>query len=156
MSLPQPHAASYRDPSGFIFQKDGIIYRQINKVFKDDFDLFVSSGCYKHLSDKNLLIHHEEIKENLTGSENRHTILKPEQLEYISYPYEWSFDMLKDAALLTLQLAKESTRFGMILKDATAFNVQWHKGRMIFIDSLSFERYDESKPWIAYRQFCEC
>src|SRR5436190_1627692 len=64
--------------------------------------------------------------------------------------------MLKDAALLTLQLMKESIAFGMTLKDATPYNVQWHNGRMTFIDTLSFEKYDETKPWIAYRQFCEC
>ena len=63
--------------------------------------------------------------------------------------------MLKDAALLTLQLAKASTTFGLILKDATPFNIQWLDGKPVFIDTLSFERYDASKPWIAYRQFCE-
>jgi hypothetical protein len=45
--------------------------------------------------------------------------------------------------------------FQMILKDATPYNIQWHNGKLKFIDSLSFERYDESQPWIAYRQFCE-
>jgi hypothetical protein len=68
---------------------------------------------------------------------------------------EWSFDMLKDAALLTLRLAKESIQFGLSLKDATPHNIQWHKGKLIFIDSLSFEKYNEKNPWIAYRQFCE-
>jgi hypothetical protein len=63
--------------------------------------------------------------------------------------------MLKEAALLTLEIAKEAMSKGMMLKDASAYNVQWHKGKMVFIDSLSFESYDPSKPWIAYRQFCE-
>jgi hypothetical protein len=63
--------------------------------------------------------------------------------------------MLKDAALLTLQLARECTQFGIILKDATPFNIQWQDGKPVFIDTLSFERYDASQPWIAYRQFCE-
>jgi hypothetical protein len=156
MPAAQPHPASYRDPSGFIFEKDGIFYRQVNTVFKEHFEFFLSSGCYKHLTEKKLLISHDEIKENLSGGENWFTTLKPEQLQYISYPYEWSFDMLKDAALLTLQLMKESISFGLILKDATSYNIQWHSGRMIFIDTLSFEKYDETKPWIAYRQFCEC
>jgi hypothetical protein len=57
--------------------------------------------------------------------------------------------------LLTLRIAKESLQFGVMLKDASAFNVQWHKGKMIFIDTLSFEKYDETRPWVAYRQFCE-
>lgn len=156
MPAAQPHPASYRDPSGFIFEKDGIFYRQVNTVFKEDFEFFISSGCYKHLAEKKLLISHDEVKENLSGADNWLITLKPQQLDYISYPYEWSFDMLKDAALLTLQLMKESISFGLILKDATPYNIQWHKGRMTFIDTLSFEKYDETKPWIAYRQFCEC
>jgi hypothetical protein len=81
--------------------------------------------------------------------------LKPEKIEFISYPWEWSFDMLKDAALLTLRLAKESVAAGMVLKDATPYNIQWHKGNFIFIDTLSFEKYNPEEPWIAYRQFCE-
>ncbi|HWJ03677.1 MAG TPA: SAM-dependent methyltransferase, partial [Verrucomicrobiae bacterium] len=86
---------------------------------------------------------------------NWYTTLKPEQLEFTSYPYEWCFDQLKEAALLTLQLAQKGIARNMILKDATPFNIQLHKGRLVFIDSLSFEAYDDQKPWVAYRQFCE-
>lgn len=64
--------------------------------------------------------------------------------------------MLKDAALLTLRLVRKAMEKGMILKDATPFNVQFRKGTPVFIDSLSFENYDPSSPWVAYRQFCEC
>ncbi|HUR65655.1 MAG TPA: hypothetical protein VMZ03_04835 [Chitinophagaceae bacterium] len=149
------HPSSYRDPSGFMFVKDGILYRQVNKVFAGDFDLFLNSGLYKKLIEQKLLIPHEQTDQNLTGSGEWHTTLKPEPVEFISYPYEWSFDMLKDAALLTLRLAKESIAFGSILKDATAYNIQWHKGSLIFIDTLSFEKYNEDEPWVAYRQFCE-
>ena len=150
------HPSSYRDPSGFIFEKNGIVYRQVNKVFKEHFDFFITSGCYEKLVKKGLLIPHETIKENLTGDEQYYATIKPEKISFISYPYEWCFSMLKDAALLTLSLLKEALASGMILKDATPYNIQWHNGKLIFIDSLSFEKYDEKKPWIAYRQFCEC
>jgi 2-polyprenyl-3-methyl-5-hydroxy-6-metoxy-1,4-benzoquinol methylase len=105
--------------------------------------------------DRGLLISHKTIHENLTGSDDWFQTLEPEKIDFISYPYEWCFDMLKDAALVTLQAAQEAMKFGMMLKDASSYNVQWHKGKMIFIDTLSFEKYDEAKPWIAYRQFCE-
>jgi hypothetical protein len=149
------HSSSFRDPSGFIFEKDNILYRQVNKVFKDDFDLFISSGFYEKLVKQQLLIPHTRINENLAGSDDWYATLKPEKIEFISYPWEWSFDMLKDAALLTLHLAKEAVASGMVLKDATPYNIQWHKGRLIFIDTLSFEKYNPEEPWIAYRQFCE-
>lgn len=150
------HPSSYRDPSGFIFEKETVLYRQVNKNFKEDFDFFISSGCYDNLVKKGLLIPHEIINENLTGNDDYYKTLRPEAVPFISYPYEWSFDMLKDAALLTLQLLKETVSYGLILKDATPYNIQWHKGKLIFIDSLSFEKYNEKEPWIAYRQFCEC
>jgi hypothetical protein len=148
------HPSSYRDPSGFIFEKEGTLYRQVNISFKEQFDHFIQSGCYKHLTERGLLIAHEQLHQNLTGDANYYTTLKPEVVPFISYPYEWSFDMLKDAALLTLQLVRESLQFGIILKDATPYNIQWFRGRLIFIDTLSFEKYEE-RPWIAYRQFCE-
>ncbi|MEI9943092.1 MAG: hypothetical protein WDN26_02635 [Chitinophagaceae bacterium] len=155
MTLPViPHPSSYRDPSGFIFEKEGMLYRQVNISFKEHFDYFIQSGCYKSLTEKGLVISHEVINDNLTGRNNSYTTLKPEKIPFISYSSEWSFDMLKDAALLTLRLVKEALQFNMVLKDATPYNIQWHKGKLIFIDTLSFEKYEET-PWIAYRQFCE-
>ncbi|MGN6166210.1 MAG: hypothetical protein ACTHOF_16875 [Flavisolibacter sp.] len=155
MPFTVKHSSSYRDPSGFLFYKDALLYRQVNIVFKDDFDHFISSGLYQHLVDKNVLIPHKKIEENFTGSTDWYQTIEPEKVPFISYPYEWCFDMLKDAALVTLQAAQEAMNYGMMLKDASAYNVQWHKSKMVFIDTLSFEKWDESKPWIAYRQFCE-
>jgi ribosomal protein L11 methylase PrmA len=157
------HPSSYRDPSGYIFEKNGALFRQINISFKEHFDHFIQSGCYDQLIKKGLLIPHENVEENLTGSAEFYKTIRPQPIDFISYPYEWSFDMLKDAALLTLQLVKEALQFNMILKDASPYNIQWHKarlndsvgqGKFIFIDTLSFEKYEEV-PWIAYRQFCE-
>jgi hypothetical protein len=148
------HPSSYRDPSGYVFGKDGVFYRQVNLSFKDSFDHFISSGCYDHFAAQGLLIPHETIPGIITGDPLGYTTLKPQPIPFITYPWEWTFGMLKDAALLTLQLARESLHYGMMLKDATPYNVQWYRGRLIFIDTLSFERYSET-PWIAYRQFCE-
>ena len=156
--MPDPvikNPASYRDPSGFVFEKDGLFYRQVNAVYRQHFDHFIDSGCYDHLVKNRLLIPHEVIKENITGSTDYFCTLKPERIHFLSWPYEWSFNMLKDAALLTLRLVKEAIVFGIILKDATPYNIQWHQGRLIFIDTLSFEKYNEDEPWIAYHQFCE-
>lgn len=149
------HLASYRDPSGFVFSYKGEVYRQVNQVYRKDFERFIDSGLYAKLVKDQLLLPHQQLEENLTGGENWYTTLKPEQLHFITYPYEWCFDQLKDAALLTLQLAQIGMAHNMILKDATPFNIQLHKGRLVFIDSLSFEEYDETRPWVAYRQFCE-
>jgi hypothetical protein len=115
------HPSSFRDPSGFIFEKEGVLYRQVNTLFKEEFDHFIKSGCYEELVKKTLLIPHQTINENFTLSKDWYTTLLPEKIDFISYPYEWSFDMLKDAALLTLQLIKETIPFGILLKDATPY-----------------------------------
>src|SRR6186997_2082295 len=113
MSQPiNPLPSSYRDPSGFMFEKEGILYRQINKIFREDFDAFIKSGCYDNLVKKDLLIPHEEVEE-LSTNELAYKIIRPEPVTFISYAYEWSFDMLKDAALLTLQIMRESLAYGM-------------------------------------------
>lgn len=155
------HPASFKDPSGFVFQKNNIFYRQINQSYKDDYDLLMSSGLYNELVNKKYLLSHEEINENFTDLADPIAIgcyktILPEQLSFISYPYEWCFGQLKDAALLTLSIQKLAITHGMVLKDATHFNVQFHKGKPVFIDTLSFENYAPSQPWVAYRQFCEC
>lgn len=82
-------------------------------------------------------------------------ILKPEVMPFISYPYEWSFSQLKDAALTTLEIQKKALDFGMTLKDASAYNIQFLRGRPVLIDTLSFQAYREGLPWVAYRQFCQ-
>ncbi|MGZ3838809.1 MAG: class I SAM-dependent methyltransferase [Flavisolibacter sp.] len=155
MPSTRQHPSSYRDPSGFIFYHGNTLYRQVNAVFKEDFEGFMTGGLYEHLVGKQLLVPHKTIPQNLTGTPEWYQTIEPEYIRYISFPYEWSFDMLKDAALLTLGIAGEAMEFGMMLKDASAYNVQWHRGRMVFIDSLSFEKWDASQPWIAYHQFCE-
>jgi hypothetical protein len=153
--LSKQHPASYRDPSGFIFTYNGEVYRQVNRVYKKDFERFIASGLYEELVKENLLLPHQQFHTNFTGDKNWYITLKPEQLDYVSFPYEWCFDQLKDAALLTIRLAQKGMEHNMILKDATPYNIQLHKGRLVFIDSLSFEEYNEKQPWIAYRQFCE-
>jgi ribosomal protein L11 methylase PrmA len=155
MSKIQKHPSSYRDPSGFVFLHEGRYYRQVNQCFKDDYTLLKGSGLYDRLVKEKKLIPHIELDENFSQSDTWYCTLFPEQITFLSWPYEWCFSQLKDAALLTLDIVKEAMQHGMILKDATPFNIQFKNGRPVFIDTLSFEKYDATQPWIAYRQFTE-
>lgn len=150
------HPSSFKDPAGFIFIAEGIYYRQVNQAGSKDYSLLMSSGLYEKLISKNRLIRHTEIDTIKSDASQWFKTLQPEQLPLISYPYEWSFDQLKDAALLTLTIQKEALNYGMILKDATPFNIQWLNSKAIYIDTLSFEKHKEGEPWVAYKQFCEC
>jgi len=147
--------SSFRDPSGFIFYRKGQLYRQINWCYKKDYDFFKSAGLYDRLTQSGLLIKHEEVKVEPAEAKTAYKIIKPQLLPFLSYPYEWCFSQLKDAALLTLNIQKIALQYGMSLKDASAYNVQFLEGRPVFIDTLSFEKYTEGKPWVAYRQFCQ-
>lgn len=146
---------SFRDPSGFLFNKDGKVYRQISLSYKENYDLLMSSGLYESLVTTDLLIPHAEVDITQELSGKAYKIIQPELIPFVSYPYEWSFSQLKHAALTTLEIQKKSLHFGMSMKDSSAYNIQFRKGAPVLIDSLSFEKYREGKPWVAYRQFCQ-
>ena len=147
-------SSSFRDPSGFVFKENNSIYRTINNSYKKDYLNLIESGLYKNLVEKKLLIKHEELNKKVDNS-CIFKIIKPIKIPFISYPYEWSFSQLKDAALLTLQIQKLALDHDMVLKDSNAYNVQFLNGKPIFIDTLSFEIYKEGSPWQAYKQFCQ-
>ena len=147
--------ASFRDPSGFVFTSNGRPYRQVNRVFAEQFEACTSSGLYEGLATDGLLVAHTHEDLSLAQTPEAHAVLAPAIVPFISYPYEWSFGELKDAALLTLDVQLRALERGFVLRDASAYNVQFVDGRPIFIDTLSFERYEDGQPWVAYRQFCQ-
>jgi hypothetical protein len=148
-------SSSFRDPSGFVFVREGQLYRQVNESFAEQYDLLMESGLYAGLVDDGLLIPHEEVDVRLAPRTGAHRVLKPQVVPFISYPYEWCFGQLKDAALATLRVQARAIEFGMSLRDASAYNIQFVDGRPVLIDTLSFERLREGEPWVAYRQFCQ-
>ncbi len=149
------HSSSFRDPNGFLYYRDGILYRQINGGYREEYGLLMRSGLYNDLSHEGLLVRHEEADDSLALTDGAFKVIRPELVPFVSYPYEWCFSQLKQAALLTLAIQKKALEAGMSLKDATAYNVQFIGFKPIFIDTLSFERYEEGRPWVAYRQFCQ-
>jgi hypothetical protein len=147
--------SSFRDPSGFLFQDQGELFRQINQSYASHYDQLMKSGLYDALADDGLLIPHEEVSKVRKPSEGGYKVIRPEPLDFISYPYEWSFSQLKDAALTTFQIQRRALEFGMSLKDSSAYNIQFYRGRPLLIDTLSFEPLIEGRPWVAYRQYCQ-
>lgn len=145
---------SFRDPAGFVFESDGVLYREVDRSFADTWDAVAGSGLFEALQAEGLLVGHEVVDASV-GSERAHVVVRPERVPVISFPYEWCPGQLRDAALLTLKVQAVALEHGMILRDASAFNVQLRRGRPVFIDTLSFEPWEEGTPWVAYGQFCE-
>ncbi len=148
-------SSSFRDPSGFLFSREGIVYRQVNYKYARNFNHLVDSGLFAILVDEGLLISHEEVEIEAPDPINAYKVILPQQISFISYPYEWCFSQLKDAALATLKIQKHALDFGMTLKDSNAYNIQFVEGKPVLIDTLSFDDYREGQPWDAYRQFCQ-
>jgi hypothetical protein len=147
--------ASFRDPNGFLFTREGELFRQVNLRYQPDYDLLMQSGLYERLVSRKLLVEHDEVNEAAIDPNLAYKIIQPEQVAFISYPYEWCFSQMKDAALATLKIQKIALKHGMSLKDASAYNIQFHHGAPTLIDTLSIEIYKEGEPWVAYRQFCQ-
>lgn len=115
----------------------------------------MESGLYEKLVKNRLLVPHSEVDTPPADPSVSLKVIRPERIPFISYPYEWSFSQLKDAALATLSLQKRALKAEMSIKDASAYNIQFHNGKALLIDTLSFENYQEGNPWVAYRQFCQ-
>lgn len=144
---------SYRDPHGHVFENEGKCYRFVDASYHMQYDHLMQSGLYENLINEKLITPFSEIE---FKDSNAYKILLPEQLEFLTYPYEWSFEQWKECSQIFLKINLISLKYGMILKDATPFNFCLQKGRFIMFDILSFEFYNDGEPWIAYRQFCEC
>jgi len=144
--------SSFRDPSGFLFREGGVLFRQVNTLYREAYDQLMNSGLYRSLVDAGLLVAHEEVTHSRPGA---YRVLRPETVHFVSYPYEWCFSQLRQAALTTLRIQTMALKHGMLLKDASAYNIQFVGSRAVLIDTLSFEPYREGEPWVAYRQFCQ-
>ena len=110
---------------------------------------------YESLVRDGLIVEHEDAPLDAAALPGAVAVIRPRRIGLVSYPYEWAFSQLKEAALLTLDLQARALDAGMRLKDASAYNIQFEAGRPILIDSLSFEVAEPTEAWPAYRQFCE-
>jgi hypothetical protein len=148
--------ASFRDPAGFVYSRDGRLLRQVDRSFAASWEALTRSRILDQLVESGLLLPFEHAPID-TAADPSHAlaVLRPEPVDFISYPYEWTFGELKDAARLTLDAQARAVEAGFRLRDASAYNVQFRGGRPILIDTLSFEPADPADPWPAYRQFCE-
>ena len=149
---------SFRDPDSRVFTTDGRVLRLLSEQGLADWRQLSSSPLFQELVDEGRLVATEEVEEAASFPEAIHGgvagVLEHDVIPFVSYPYEWSFEMLRDAALLQLEILRRALESGLILKDSTPYNVQFQGAAPVFIDVGSFEPLREGEPWAGYRQFC--
>ena len=150
----QLETGSFRDRNNQVFYHSGTVYRGISEQAWANWQQLVNEPFYTALSAAGKTIGTEVAPAGEVPETGWAATLKHERIPYVSYPYEWSFGMLKEAALLHLDILEEAIPNGWTLKDSSAYNVQWRGHRSTFIDTTSFEPYVAGTPWLGYRQFC--
>jgi hypothetical protein len=150
---------SFRDRSGRILYSSDSVLRTLSAEALSVWESLSKTKFFQEQSKKGSIVHTESLNDGshqrLSEQDEWVGVLKHERIPFISYPYEWPFSMLKDAALLQLNLLLSSLKERFTLKDATPYNVQWKGTHPVFIDVLSFKKLDKGEPWTGYRQFCE-
>ena len=150
-------AASFRDPAGRIYYYQGRVLRTISNDAVGTFDAVQQNETLRRLVTDEKIVSSVPVDdvEPPFGLEGVARVVEHPSLPFVSYPYEWSFSLLKAAALHHLDLQLALLPSGVSLSDATSYNVQFNGPRPIFIDALSFTQYSEGDYWLAHRQFCE-
>jgi hypothetical protein len=141
---------SFRDPASRVIFADGRVLRLLDERGLRSWRALSATDFFARATSTNRLIDTVEADHQADGTAGA---LEHPRLPFVSYPYEWTFSMLKDAALLQLDLLAEALSEGITIKDATPFNIQFVEGKPMFIDIGSFEEYSPGEPWIGYRQF---
>ena len=148
---------SYRDRSSKVFYHDGAVLRALDAGAAANWARLSATRFFADFTGRGQLIptaRREPIPASLPAGGDWAAVLEHERVPFVSYPYEWSFGMLRDAAFLHLQLLAAALEEGMVLKDSSAYNLQWIGTRPVFIDIPSFEPLAAGETWIGYRQFC--
>ena len=152
---------SFRDPSGYVFSNDRKIIRSMSSGALSEFEAARNSGLIQTAIDQHLLIDFQEaaiatLPSSVKGArgESLDNIIEHPRIPLITYPYEWTFLQLQDAALQHLNLQILALQHGFELSDASAYNMQFEAATPLHIDILSLRRYRDGRPWEGYGQFC--
>ncbi len=158
MALPAFDEGSFRDPEGHVFSYENEIYRTLSSGAYARMNTLLNLPFFNKWVEEGKIIPTKLLKATDTFPKKVSVgdhVLWHEKIEYLTYPFEWSFSMLKDAGLLMLDLLEELLENNFILKDGTAWNISFYKGKPCFYDILSIDVYQEGQPWEGFSQFLQ-
>jgi SAM-dependent methyltransferase len=151
----RPEPASFRDPDNRVFYVDGEVRRGLRGSAVDDWHALAATDFFARMVDAGKICATEPVPAAGPAPGAFALTLRHERVPFVSYPYEWTFSMLRDAALLHLEILAAALAERMVTKDGSAYNLQWRGAAPVFIDVGSFTRLREGEPWAGYRQFCQ-
>lgn len=162
MATVEREAGSFRDPDSRVLYGEDAVYRALTGRGLADFHALYASPLLDDAMRSGRVVETELLNDRVPASAAAAAglqsapaaLLRHARIPFVSYPYEWSWSMLRDAALLQLGLLDDALGNGLILKDSSPYNVQWQGARPQFVDVGSFEPLREGEPWVGYRQFC--
>ncbi|MBK9097589.1 MAG: hypothetical protein IPM14_05550 [bacterium] len=140
------------DPMGFLFNYDNRIFRAINNEEKDGVLYLFNSGAIDELNRANLIPHTKISEVQLEGFD---LVLEHEKIDVVIYPTEWSFNMLKDAALLVIEINKILSKYNFETRDTHGYNVMFHHSKPKYVDIGSFGKKTTKKYWAGKDNFRE-
>lgn len=156
---PRLEPGSFRDPDSRVFTAGDSVLRALSERGLEDWEALEASVFFRREQEGGRIVATERVTgpdglpDELAGGRVE-AVLRHARVPVVSYPYEWPFGMLRDAALLELELLLGALEEDLVLKDATPYNVQWQGTKPVFVDVGSFERLRPGEPWAGYRQFC--
>jgi len=150
---------SFRDRNGRVVRHGDGVYRVLSPPALAEWDALAATGFFRRFADEGRIVVTRRLapdeEPTLPDRDCWAAVLRHDVVPFVSYPYEWCFGMLRDAALLQLDLLLAALDEDFVLKDASPYNVLWIGTEPVFIDVASFERLAPGAPWTGYRQFCE-
>jgi len=157
--MAHPDPGSFRDPAGGVLLGDRQVYRYFTRQHAADFTALLETGLLDSFVKSGAVIETkpigmEEAAELYSVAPEIGLVVEHPRIPFISYVYEWPFEMLRAAAIRSLEILRVTLEKGFILKDATPYNIQFIGPNPLLIDVGSFERYEDGTPWMGYSQFC--
>lgn len=108
-----------------IYKGYGSTYKKVLTICEDN-DLFRQG-----------IIKTKEIKDNRYDFLGYDLILEHEKIPFITYPFEWSATMLKEAAIFHTSLFKILNNKGLTIKDWHPYNILFKNTKPVFVDFAS-------------------
>jgi len=159
MTTPLLEPGSYRDRDGRVLYLDGQVFRLLSNRALEDWRALAETSFWSELVSEGKVVPTQSVPhpspELAAVAAGWGGLVRHERIAWVSYPYEWSFGMLRQAALLQLELMERALDEGFIVKDASAYNIQWRGAEPVFIDVPSFQRLEAGEAWVGYLQFCQ-